>query len=759
MDARPKTVTEILQTGTDQFLIPFFQRHYKWTKKEWERLWLDAVRLLEFPDKDRHFLGSMVCTPHRHVPGEVTTYQLIDGQQRVTTLTILLTALRDKASELEMGQLEEQIFEGFLVHKWQKGTDHYRVVPRTGDREVLFGIIDGKPPKTRGTNRIKNALRFFRQATDEYLDKLDEKETALRSLFSLVTSRLSMVVITIDDENPYEIFWSLNGKGLPLRQSDLIRNFVFMQVPLEDQEEFNQSHWNQLEDLLGETDSGSSTIDATRFYRNFLMRNGVYIRKENTFLEFQNQYGLNGATPVSITEDLVRFAGIYSRLLAPTQGDDSLLDSCLSRLRQFDQATCHPLVMNLIARCEDGELTDESLINCLTDLQSFILRRSVCGESTRGYAKLFVEAITKLDSGPEANLRDFLLAKQWPDDAAFVPAMASFDLYRRERKMAALILTELERSYGSKEAVSLGKNITIEHVMPQTITSGGDSATWQEALGSDWKESHKKHLDTIGNLTLTGYNSELSNSSFEKKKALFGEGNLLLNRYFADQSGWNASTIETRGHRLAQQIADIWPRPDGKPYIPTRIVTQEDRLFLSDFWSQFLDLRADLYPDQKRPRRLSRSYLSFRSERYRVWYYAEVFPDDDMGHVGVFCRGYDGNDFIAALWEEIPEGPLEELEESLGTNYYIFEPEEDENDFSTIYLEKPNLSFTRSDWPETQRWLLQALEALRAKLEPIILEVDPDAYDWDDDDAEDDNEDEVDFEKPNEDGSLTPADE
>jgi hypothetical protein len=741
MDARPKTVTEILQTGTDQYLIPFFQRHYKWTKKEWERLWLDSVRLLEFPDKDRHFLGSMVCTPHCHVPGEPNAYQLIDGQQRITTLTILLTALKNKAGELEMDQLVEQIHEGFLVHKWEKGTRHYRVVPRTGDREVLFGVIDGKPPKTTGTNRIKNALRYFRQATDEFLATQDDQQTALRNLFSLVTSRLSMVVITIDDENPYEIFWSLNGKGLPLRQSDLIRNFVFMQVPLEEQEEFNRSHWDRLENLLGETDSGASTIDATRFYRNFLMRNGVYIRKENTFLEFQNQYGLHNATPTSITDELIRFAEIFRRVLDPAAGEDDQLTTTLSRLRRLDQATCHPLVMNLIARCGAGETSPESVLACLNDLQSFILRRSICSESTRGYGRLFVEAITKLESDPEANLKEFFLAKQWPDDAAFVPSLVSFDLYRRERKMAALVLTTLEKSYGSKEAVDLGKGITIEHVMPQTITSGTDAASWQDALGPDWNDQHKKHIDTIGNLTLTGYNSELSNSSFEKKRTLFNEGNLLLNRYFKDLPVWDSEAIEARGQQLALKVAATWPRPAGKPYVPAQVVSPKEKLLLAEFWSQFLDLRSETHPDQKRPRRLARNHLSFRSARSRVWYYAEVYPDDGMAHVGVFCRGYGGNEFIAALWEDIPDSLLEELDERLKTQYYLYEPEADDNDFSLIYLEKSELSFARPDWSDTQTWLLQALAVLREKLEPFVLEVDPDTYEWDDDDAEADEDD------------------
>ena len=739
MDARPKTVTEILQTGTDQYLIPFFQRHYKWTKKEWERLWLDSIRLLDFPDKDRHFLGSMVCTPHRHVPGEPNAYQLIDGQQRITTLTILLTALKNKAGELEMVQLVEQIHEGFLVHKWEKGTRHYRVVPRTGDREVLFGVIDGNPPKTTGANRIKNALRFFGRVIDEFLAKHEDQPTALRSLFSLVTSRLSMVVITIDDENPYEIFWSLNGKGLPLRQSDLIRNFVFMQVPLEDQEDFNRSHWDHLENLLGETDEGKSTIDATRFYRNFLMRNGVYIRKENTFSEFQSQYLLHESTPQDMSDELRRNAEYYRRVLDPILDESLELAESLSRLRQLDQATCHPLIMNLIARREADEITHESLVACLNDIQSFILRRTICGESTRGYGKLFIEAITRLDATPEEDLREFLLAKQWPDDAAFVPAMAKFDLYRRERKMAALVLATLEKSYGSKEAVALGKGITIEHVMPQSIASGPDSNAWQKALGLDWQERHKSHLDTIGNLSLTGYNSELSNSSFEKKKKLLADGNLLLNRYFQAIENWTSEAIEARGQRLAQETAAIWPRPDGQPYIPTQNITQEQKHLMTEFWNEFLDRRQSNHPDQTRPARLSRNWISFRAARYRVWYYLELQPDEGLAYIGVFSRGAAGNDFTAALWEEIPDGLLEELDKRLDT-VYDFSEGDDDGGFSEIYLEKSDLSFDRSAWPDLHEWLINGLDDFQTTLDPIVLEVDPDEYVWDESESEDDEE-------------------
>ena len=247
MDARAKQVRGILAAPGDQYLVPFFQRHYSWRKSQWQRLWLDLELLLRHGDDARqHFFGPLVCTPFDPVPGEITTYLLIDGQQRLTTLTVLLAALRDWAKECCLDDLAEEITEEYLLHKRQKNLKRYRVLPRTGDREVLMGIIEGKTAKLNRRDHLLKARRYFKIKIRKYSEDAEELGPALRDLFNAIRNRLSLVVITIDGENPYEIFESLNSTGLPLEQSDLVRNYIFMQVPLDEQEDFNDTHWEDL---------------------------------------------------------------------------------------------------------------------------------------------------------------------------------------------------------------------------------------------------------------------------------------------------------------------------------------------------------------------------------------------------------------------------------------------------------------------------------------------------------------------------------
>jgi len=310
--------------------------------------------------------------------------------------------------------------------------------------------------------------------------------------------------------------------------------------------------------------------------------------------------------------------------------------------------------------------------------------------------------------------------------------------------MTALVLASLESSYGSKEAVDLGKgNITIEHVMPRNVTSGKDSQSWREALGSDWQDVHAKHIDTIGNLSLTGYNSELSNSSFEKKKKLLKDGNLLLNRYFEDQGTWDAEAIEIRGQHIAQEAAAIWTRPEGLPYVPTAKVSQEQKRRFTDFWTDFLDLWAEAHPKTKRPRRIGSHYISFRSSRRRFWYYLELDTDETLANVGVYCGGKRGSKFMEALWDDIPDGVLEALDERLESEFDYFSPEDGENGCDEIYIEKQGLSFKRDDWPQVHHWFLRALDDFQKTMEPFVIEVDPMANEGNDDEDETETDDDA----------------
>ncbi|HVT87353.1 MAG TPA: DUF262 domain-containing protein [Tepidisphaeraceae bacterium] len=560
MDARAKSVREILHSG-DQYLIPFFQRSYSWDKEQWKRLADDLDVLLDDDSRVQHFLGPLVCTPSQHVPGEVNAYQLIDGQQRLTTLTLLLTALRDSALDKQDKDFAAEIEEDLLVHKRKLGLQRYKIVPRVGDRTVYSNLMDRKEFEQRPLSSLLKAHSYFRK----WIDKKDSNESnAIKRIFAAVADRLSLVVITIAGENPYEIFESLNSTGLPLQESDLIRNYIFMQVPLDQQDAFNVEHWGPFETLLQEKHADAS-IDATSFYRDYLMRQGKYSKRRSTFVDFKEQNRARGLTPVDQVKELRRLLKLFRLIEGIDRAELRDVDQALSDLRQLEVSTANPVLLALLERWQSGMLDAANLAECLVDLSSFVLRRSVCNLSTRGYGQWFPDSITHFGDNPCEGLKKYFADRGWPSDRAFTASLMGFELYRREAKKTRLILDRLEALYGHKEKVD-PRGLTIEHILSQNPDNSAISE-FEQVLGGvgNWYPIHQKWIHTLGNLTLTGYNRELSNRSYTLKRPALLESNLVLNKYFENIEQWGPAEIESRTIKLAKEITTCWPNPFPSP--------------------------------------------------------------------------------------------------------------------------------------------------------------------------------------------------
>jgi hypothetical protein len=501
MDARAKTVRDILYSG-DQYLVPFFQRSYSWEKRHWERLRDDLESLIGDDLNPQHFMGPLVCTPHNPVPAEVVPYQLIDGQQRLATLILLLVALRDVCRESGANDLAEEIMEDYIVHRRREGLQRLKIVPRLGDRDVFVRMIEGNPVPNDQQTGMGKAYRYYRA----WLRSRDPQGSAqsLKDVFTACTARLSLVVITIMGENPYEIFESLNAAGLPLEESDLIRNFIFMKIPLAEQDLFNREHWQPFEGTF-EVNGAVPHSLTTAFYRSYLMRNGDYSKAKATFVDFKAQSVARGLDQRQLVAEMSKFA-VYDQIIhQPDRCSSPWLRSALGRVAMLDVATATPLLMHLMDRHAVGLLAEQDLLACIRDFESFIIRRSVCGESTRGYGRWFPSSIREIGDHPRVDLQRVWFSHGWPDDAAFIPSLVQFPLYRREQRKCRLILETLEESFGHREAVDLGP-LTIEHVMPQTIGVDANGRAWREMLGEGWLTHRQEWGDTVGNLTLTGYN-------------------------------------------------------------------------------------------------------------------------------------------------------------------------------------------------------------------------------------------------------------
>jgi len=716
MDARAKMVRDILR-ASDQYLVPFFQRHYAWTQKHWERLYDDIMVLQEDDLRTQHFLGPLVCTPFKPIPGEVTPYQLIDGQQRLSTIMVILAALRDLAGERGHKELADEIAEDYLVHKRQKGLGRYKVLPRLGDREAFFAVVDGGNSDQYSNYGIVEAWQYFRDRIAGYV--LDESEKKLRNLFLTVTARLSLVVITIDGENPYEIFESLNSTGLPLEQSDLIRNYIFMQVPLDNQEAFHVSCWQPFEKMFDGA-GDFPPLSQTDFYRSYLMRKGKYSKDKATFLDFKSQNKERSLKPEELVNELKFFAQFEIWLRRPITCPNQRLAESLSRIAMLDVTTSHPLLLCLLEKYKDGSLNEQNLLGCLKDLESFVLRRTICGESTRPYGKWFTEAIRSIQTQPQEDLCKYWLQRGWPDDATFLARLQDFALYRRETNKCRLILELLEESYGHREKVQLS-NLEIEHVMPQTLGGGKRGVDWKEALGENWESVHEKWLHTLGNLTLSGYNQPLGNKSYKEKKEELIKSKLGLNSYFARVKIWNEAEIVKRGSLLAEQVAKIWPRPaQGPRYVPTgetdmaELGAKERQDIRFDYWSTFLKAvkERNFLAEESQPTRLGFLMLRTGWEDAGLFAYMQRWDNE----IGVYLRF---NKKKAKETLRKIEEKKNEINLRFGNQLRWSEDEGGKKSYITLAYRGVE-PMNSGQWADQHKWLAEKLEDFYRYFEPMV---------------------------------------
>lgn len=549
MDAKAHRLHEVLE-GEKQYIVPVFQRYYTWKKANWQTLWEDLEDLEREEESAQHFMGAFVCIAGSHSPASVPDYILVDGQQRIVTLTIILAVLRDLARKGGEDELADEIQNKYLVDKYKKGIERYKVLSRHRDRKSLMALVDGQELENR--NNIVAAHRHFLSAAREFSGGNVDK---IRRMFAIVTKQLSLVMITLENkENPFTIFEKLNDTGQNLTESDLIRNYVFMKVPLDEQETFDDTRWKPFEDMFLGTPNHSS-LSLTSFYRNALMRNGSYVPSKQVYSSFKEYAEKLG--PNEIVDELENVADIYIRIRRPDMEEEHDISEVLQRISLLDVGTAYPLLLFLYERFESSELSRQDFVSSMKAIESFVLRRSICEESTRGYNYLFPRAIRRMKASHNLHdaLAEFLQEYGWPDDERFTEALIHFEIYRREKKKCRLILEEVEKYYGQKERVST-ETLTIEHIMPQTLTDD-----WKEMIGERCEEIHERHLDTMGNLTLTGYNSELGNRSYQEKQQMLVESNISMNRRLDEIGIWDAEAIRQRARELAHVIVKIWPAP------------------------------------------------------------------------------------------------------------------------------------------------------------------------------------------------------
>ena len=545
--------------GTSQFLIPVFQRDYSWTEVECEQLWRDILQIASDPTPRGHFLGSVVYISTGDTSAAFTRWLLIDGQQRITTLTLLLAALRAHIMQTGWsgtadGPTAKRIEAYFLKNVEEEGSRRSKLVLRRHDQATLQAILDdgNEPPQDLSEQIQDNYEWFLAQLADV------DPELVYRGI-----NRLIVVDVTLDrgTDDPQLIFESLNSTGMDLSQSDLIRNFILMRLPEAEQTRLYETYWSKIEGLFR---GSERTFDS--FVRDYLALQSRATKQEKSdeiYFAFRRAFGSIGTEPErldALLRDLLRFSRYYAAFSLGAPADAPLREP-LSRLRRLVDVPAI-LIMRLF-ECHDVRKTLEldEFTDAIKLIESYVFRRAICGEQTRGYWQVFANLAYQID--PDCPLQSLTvgLARQrdtyrFPDDTEFRQALTDREIYWK--RVCFELLDRLEND-GSKEPTATS-DYSIEHIMPQNEKL---PAEWREMLGANWADIQRQWLHRLGNLTLTGYNSKYSDRPFAEKKIISGgfeESSVRLNKYIRDQAQWTPAQMKERGELLAQRALTIWPQ-------------------------------------------------------------------------------------------------------------------------------------------------------------------------------------------------------
>ncbi|MGA5566110.1 GmrSD restriction endonuclease domain-containing protein [Streptomyces platensis] len=566
MQAKETLFADLVQGRAQQFQVPLYQRTYSWTERQLGQLWADILEqaeLLESGDRaSTHFLGSVVLAPSPQNEATFPRWLVVDGQQRLTTLSLALAAIRDHLAETQPDEAE-RINEEYLINKRRSGTDHFRLLPTQADRPRFAAHIRGPLGTPADGGNVDTAYGFFRRKLVEA-----EDPAAPQDVFRIeqaLTSRLTLVAVTAErGDNVHRIFESLNNTGLKLSQADLLRNYLFMRLPTRGEHVY-ETYWLPLQNSL------SNDELEQLMWLQLVLGGDDRVRRQDLYASQQQHFERREITEAEIEayiRDLRHRGALFRRLLRPEEEPDPTVRAHLRRLDTWQAQVTYPALMLLMDRRERGELDSSETARALSYIESFLVRRMICRVPTNNLNRVFQAVPGQLprDVPVADGLHQLLSADNrfWPDDDELRAKFRSAPFYQygrwHQRKM---VLQRLEESYGHPEPVDFATaQLTIEHVLPQ---SAGDE--WMRMLHEDAtaaetaEDLHVQLRHTLGNLTLTAVNSELSNHPFERKQDLLKSSHLEMNRRIAATERWGAQEILARADDLAERAATLWPAP------------------------------------------------------------------------------------------------------------------------------------------------------------------------------------------------------
>lgn len=542
-----------------QFVIPIYQRTYSWTEKECRQLWDDIIRTGKDDSVSVHFVGSIVYI--EKADSTVTTWEpllVIDGQQRLTTVTLLIAALADSIGDDEpMDGFSAQMLHGYyLLNPLEKGERKFKLLLSQTDKTSLMAIVNHQDQPKEHSLRVVQNFELFKQLISGCGNDLVAVCKGL--------AKLMMVDIKLKrgEDNPQLIFESMNSTGKKLSQADLIRNYILMGLEQELQSHLYEAYWRPMEISFGQ-EAYDTHFDA--FMRHYLtVKTGEIPRLDEVYEAFKSHAVSSTTASASVdvlVKDIRDFAGYFCAMALGAE-QDAVLKVAFHDLRELKVDVAYPFLLELYHDYAVGHLSKDDFANAVRWVEAYVFRRAICAIPTNSMNKTFAtfSKSLKKDRYLESIAAHFLLLpsyRRFPTDDEFERDIQTRDLYNFRSRSYWLRRFE---NYGRKEAVPVD-SYTIEHILPQNEKL---SDKWQTTLGSEWKRIQKTYLHTLGNLTLTGYNSEYSDRSFSDKRDMeggFKQSPLKVNEGLGQVEVWNEAAITNRAAKLAKRAVTVWMSP------------------------------------------------------------------------------------------------------------------------------------------------------------------------------------------------------
>lgn len=557
--------------GPKQFVIPIYQRPYSWQISQCSKLFTDILRISRDDSVPGHFIGSIVYFQESiHTQSDVPQLLVIDGQQRLTTITLLMAAIANfiEQNPTDIDTTSNKLRNYYLLNAEEDSELRFKLLLTRRDKETLINLLKGVPIGDNASQRVSENLDFFK--------KQISKENVVAVYNGIQRLFVVDVALEKDKDNPQLIFESLNSTGLDLSQADLIRNFILMGQAIDKQTELYEKYWFPMEQSY----ANDYATKFDWFMRDFLsVKTGKIPRIDRVYEEFKN-YVQGNETAKDITEvvmDIYKFSNYYVNMVLHKEPDKDLLQ-VFKNISRLKVDVSYPFLLPVYDDYSSNVLSKLDFAEIVNLVENYVFRRAICGIPPNSLNKTFenlyksVRKSNYLES-LEAAFQTLDSYKRFPNDLEFESGIIAKDVYNfRSRNY---LLSKLE-NFGRKEAVNVDE-YTIEHILPQNPDLAKE---WKEMLGDNWKDVQKRYLHTLGNLTLTGYNSELSDRPFFVKKTIkggFNDSPIRLNEFLRSTDVWNEDQILNRAVQLAEKAKEVWRAPNLPIKVLSHYQKSEDK--------------------------------------------------------------------------------------------------------------------------------------------------------------------------------------